>query len=365
MVKYSFVIPSYNRKNLLSHTLEALNCQTGFGPEDYEVIVIDDGSDDNTKEYISSLDSNYKLKYVYLERSVDSCRSKARNMGIKVADGEFVVFIDSDIIVQKNHLFEIDRCFRMSKDIVVIGNRLKLPKGVLINIDNVFDLYGFNKKKVALHDITYYIHNLLSYNMAAFRVPGYMVSSCNCAIPKKYLEATCGFDENFIAWGHEDCDLGYRLQLFKDLKFVINSKLEVLHQYHLPKNGNDRDAVESKNYFINKHKFSKDNLSMDDLSKIWYVSKFSKDSYIGKYCVKDKSGSQKIVLDFKEEGLLSQFKNKIEALSNEEGKSIVINDYVENTDLDIWVQLLGIRNSTPRYFPVSRIISNIPHPATL
>lgn len=64
-MKYSFVIPTYNNRVLLKNTLEALNYQPGYGY--YEVIVVDDGSTDNSGEYIKGVNRNYDLKYFYLE----------------------------------------------------------------------------------------------------------------------------------------------------------------------------------------------------------------------------------------------------------------------------------------------------------
>lgn len=353
MRKYSFVIPTYNRKELLKNTLEALNRQDGYGWDDYEVIVVDDGSDDGTCDYIKGINRSFELKYVYLERSLNSSRSRARNCGWRAAQGEIIVFIDSDIIVGNNHLLELDRCFNLDSNIVVIGNRLKLPKGAVIDFDNLHHSFGFNRFKTRLLDITYYIYERLSYNMAFIRVPGYLLPSCNAAIPKKYLERVNGFDENFKGWGHEDCELGYRLQLIEGLKFVINSKMDVFHQCHEPNEGSG-EGDKNMNYLKKKHPFTPDNRPMEEVFKIWHVFTVAKNTYLKKHSVGWKEDLKSVELDFKDARSLESFKNEIASLVEQDGLDIVINDYVEDTDLDIWVQLLGIKKSTPRYYPVSK-----------
>jgi glycosyltransferase involved in cell wall biosynthesis len=97
------VIPAYNNKLLLRKTLEALNYQIGYGRNDYEVIIVDDGSSDGTCDYIKNVNRNYNLKYFYLERCDDSGRARARNYGWKKASGDIIIFIDSYIHLHKRN----------------------------------------------------------------------------------------------------------------------------------------------------------------------------------------------------------------------------------------------------------------------
>lgn len=87
-MKITVIIPTYNRAKLLKRAIESVFNQTF---KDFELIVVDDGSTDNTKEVVSE----YKeVKYVYQENSGGAARPK--NTGIKMAQGEYVAILDSD-----------------------------------------------------------------------------------------------------------------------------------------------------------------------------------------------------------------------------------------------------------------------------
>lgn len=85
----SVVIPAYNRAKVICRAIESCLNQTY---EDIEVIVVDDGSSDNTKEVIAAIDDN-RLRYIYQDNA-GACA--ARNRGIELAQGEYIAFQDSD-----------------------------------------------------------------------------------------------------------------------------------------------------------------------------------------------------------------------------------------------------------------------------
>ena len=210
-MKYSFVIPTYNNKVLLKNTLEALNYQPGYGH--YDVVVVDDGSSDDTAGFIRGINRNYDLKYLYLERCEDSCRARTRNHGWRNADGEIVVFIDSDIVVRPDYLAELDRCFAVSDAIAVIGNRLFMnsPTGYSDITDcSIFKKCFFDGKQFDNLEFRHFLYASTSYNINAIMYPWMQLYSCNAAIPKKWLEAVGGFDENFRIGQYEDKDFFLR-----------------------------------------------------------------------------------------------------------------------------------------------------------
>jgi glycosyltransferase involved in cell wall biosynthesis len=104
---FTIVIPSYNRAHFISHAIQSVIDQTF---QNWELIIIDDGSTDNTKEVISAF-KDKRIQYFHQENQE---RSAARNNGIKNANGQWICFLDSDDVFKINHLaiFEqhIEKC---------------------------------------------------------------------------------------------------------------------------------------------------------------------------------------------------------------------------------------------------------------
>ncbi len=88
MPRVSVIIPTYNRAALCLRAVESVLDQTY---QDFEVIVADDGSTDNTREVLPNLSG--KIRYLYLDHGG---RSRARNQAIASAAGEYIAFLDSD-----------------------------------------------------------------------------------------------------------------------------------------------------------------------------------------------------------------------------------------------------------------------------
>jgi glycosyltransferase involved in cell wall biosynthesis len=96
---FSIIIPSYNRCELLKNCIEKLKNQQF---DDWECIIINDGSTDHTQEDISDFIKNSpQFKLVYQENSE---RAIARNNGVKHAQGKYLIFLDSDDYFEDDHL---------------------------------------------------------------------------------------------------------------------------------------------------------------------------------------------------------------------------------------------------------------------
>jgi len=93
----SVIIPTYNRATFLPTTLQSVLNQTY---PDFEIIVVDDGSTDNTEEVVSQIKDS-RIKYF---RKENGERGAARNFGVEKAINDYVTFLDSDDIFYQNHL---------------------------------------------------------------------------------------------------------------------------------------------------------------------------------------------------------------------------------------------------------------------
>ncbi|HRG57652.1 MAG TPA: glycosyltransferase family 2 protein [Bacteroidia bacterium] len=94
---FSVIIPTYNRSHIISSAIKSVIAQVYHN---WELIIIDDGSKDNTKKVVERFEDP-RIKYYYQKNTE---RSQARNNGIKLAKGQYICFLDSDDQYCTNHL---------------------------------------------------------------------------------------------------------------------------------------------------------------------------------------------------------------------------------------------------------------------
>ena len=113
----SVIIPAFNCEKSIERTVDSINSS---GLTDYEIVIVNDGSTDNTAHVCNSLCSQYSfIKYSEQENSGVSA---ARNKGISIATGEYILFFDADDTAQENGFSEcIDIIEREKPDILVFG----------------------------------------------------------------------------------------------------------------------------------------------------------------------------------------------------------------------------------------------------
>lgn len=104
-MKFSIIIPSYNRAAFLPKAIESVLAQTYTV---WELIIIDDGSTDNTKAVVSQY-SDSRIKYIYQQNAE---RSAARNNGINHAKGDYICFMDSDEYLYSERLEELSNAIK-------------------------------------------------------------------------------------------------------------------------------------------------------------------------------------------------------------------------------------------------------------
>ena len=96
---FSIVIPTFNRADLLPETIDTILSQSF---SNYEIIIVDDGSKDNTEEVINS--KYNRISNIRYFKKDNEERGRARNFGFEHSTGSYVIFFDSDDLMQKNHL---------------------------------------------------------------------------------------------------------------------------------------------------------------------------------------------------------------------------------------------------------------------
>ncbi|NLW47916.1 MAG: glycosyltransferase family 2 protein [Firmicutes bacterium] len=360
MRKYSFVIPAYNYKEYLVNCLESLNHQIGFGAEDYEVVVVDDGSNDGTRDIIEKMDFSFPLNYIYIERTEKSCRNVARNTGWRNAGGEIIIFLDADMILQKDFLRNLEMCYEMSHEIFVVGLRFMLHESVShdqIKDGSVFSRLGSTQKPdIKYLEERHFLFHKISYNTASFHNPWIYFYSCNVSVPKKYLLLTGGFNEKLHGWGFDDQELGYRL-FNAGLRMIINQKLEGLHQFHGEVYGVSPSTQRVLEWHRNIHhayKLNKDIRKQIPKLKLIVCYALKKITWMNRI---NHKVLQKHRIQIKNKNQIEACKETVKALAAAKKNEIMVYDHVEDSDLHIWIQFLGRTESIVKYFPASRVMS--------
>lgn len=138
----SIIIPTFNRAQILPETLSKVLSQSF---NSYEVIVVDDGSTDNTIEVCKSIDDP-RLCYYRIENSE---RGAARNFGASQARGQYLNFFDSDDIMYANHLQIASEYIKnhVSPIIFHVGYEVINEKGFVINQEINFN-YNIHKRLI-------------------------------------------------------------------------------------------------------------------------------------------------------------------------------------------------------------------------
>ena len=125
----SFIIPAYNAGKTIGRAINSILNQEGTSM-DFEVIVVDDGSDDDLKEKVEEFKSNKRIKYFYKE---NTGVSDTRNYGVNQATGEYIIFVDSDDYISKTLLKDIEQ---------YINQKIELIKWRPIFVDEEGNILG-------------------------------------------------------------------------------------------------------------------------------------------------------------------------------------------------------------------------------
>lgn len=198
---FSVVIPTYNRAHLISDTIKSVLNQTY---QNFEVIVVDDGSTDNTEEIVKSIESD-KLFYYKRENSE---RGASRNYGLKVSNGDYINYFDSDDFMMTNHLqVAYDAISKYNYELFHLGYNIIDDKGHLLKEFRYTS--EVNDKLIA--------GNLLSIN------PMFL---------KRSIALENMFSENRAISGLEDWELWLRIAVKHPIKTVeIVSSSIINHEY--------------------------------------------------------------------------------------------------------------------------------------
>ncbi len=199
----SIIVPAYNAEKTIDRCISALLDQT-IPPEDYEVIVVDDGSTDNTAEIIK----NYPVRYYYQKNSGPAA---ARNKGVYKSKSEIILFTDADCVPSENWIKEMVKPLKSTETAAVKGAYKTNQKEIVARFAQVEFLERFKLlEKAETID---------------------MIDTYSAAFKKNIFLQAGGFDLSFPVANNEDTELSYKLSK-QGCKMVFNPEAVVFHLNH-------------------------------------------------------------------------------------------------------------------------------------
>jgi glycosyltransferase involved in cell wall biosynthesis len=285
-IEVSIIIPSYNRYPLNLFSLYALENQT-FPLSKMEVIFIDDASTDETEKKLKNYKPPYHFKYIRNMQNLG--RAKVRNLGIQSSRGKILIFLDAEMISEpdfvKNH-YEFHQsnqnailsgvmhsknvitCIfpETSKTTLTVLNKNSNPivSKVLKNYQqsnqspypllNKTDISNQSYKDLTVKTNGWF--NVITQNfgeeLKEFQFPWMAFLTGNVSFTIELIKNSGMFDEDFIKYGYEDWEFGYRLNK-KGAKFFVKDNLVTYHQEHPIGESKWKEAIENYHLFITKH----------------------------------------------------------------------------------------------------------------
>ena len=233
----SVIVSTYNRPDALERVLAG--CIAQYDPN-YEIIVADDGSTEETRATIARIADTTPIRIEHVWHPDEGFRLSAiRNKGIARARGNYLIFLDGDCVPQ--HDFVLQHRLLAQAGSIVTGSRILLDETLT---REVLD------QQIALPDQTaaFWLKqrmagkaNKITPLLIKFpdsewrRLKGFKwrgIKGCNMSAWRSDLEQVNGFDESFVGWGHEDADLVVRLANLGVHRKLGAYATEIFHLWH-------------------------------------------------------------------------------------------------------------------------------------
>ena len=230
MTFFSVIIPLFNKENFIKETLNSLLNQTF---KNFEVIIVNDGSTDESLKKVESFEDERIRIFNQKNKGVTITRNRA----VDKAEGKWMAFLDADDIWKPNHLLELKKCVDKLPKADLVSNAYK------IRLQNQFiKIPSYSKTIPNKID---YIQNYLEY---CFIDPLFWTSSI--AVRKEKFTEIGGFDENLKTG--EDLDL--MIRFCQKHKIGYNPIHTITYNRITENNLTDALHLTEKKKYIDKHK---------------------------------------------------------------------------------------------------------------
>lgn len=282
ILEVSVIIPTYNREKLLENTLITL-CNQTVGKDKYEVIIIDDGSIDNTFSLVRKYYEKLNIIYIYQEHKGFGA-GIARNKGIKLSNGKICVLVDSGILLASDAIERNIINHSLYPDSALIGYVYGFDETnefeeeiINLNIDFTSINHYFNLlEERNILDYRENVYRDMGDDMTLWPAPWSIFWTAYVSIKKSTLEFVGMFDESFQTWGCEDTDLG--LALYVNHKSIrLCRDMKCIHYPHEKSRSeiSENEIYQKKLYLHEKYNLLSTELALTQKSR--YLNQYMKE----------------------------------------------------------------------------------------
>lgn len=192
----SVIIPAYHAQDFIGQTIESVIKQSY---PNWEMLIVDDGSTDGTREVVEKYLADSRIKYLYQENQE---RAAARNLGIRHACGKYIAFLDAD---------DLWLPAKLSLQVAYLNQHAEV--GLCFTHHNLINSQGLPLGRQAI--------NFVSGPDQFYRLlTGNFIPNSTVIVPRFVLDKVGLFDESLPAFGSEDWDMWLRIARFHPIHFM-------------------------------------------------------------------------------------------------------------------------------------------------
>ena len=208
--KISIIVPVYNAEEIIPITIPKILSQN-YPKKLKEIIIIDDGSIDNSQNVLSSLDGINDC--IIIKHSENQGRAHARNSGISKATGKILLFLDCDMEINNDFIFQ-HALIHKKRDVIGVHSKILPPKIIKLN---KFQRYLYSKKRG--------VQKLNEDKPLPFN---YFIIGCT-SIKKNAIKKSGVFNTDLPCYG-EDLDFAYKL--YKKFPYGLRYSSKPIAYHH-------------------------------------------------------------------------------------------------------------------------------------
>ena len=229
-LEIAVILGTYQRPQHLERSLASLALQRGAEGK-FEVVVTDDGSDDQTPNLVETFARTVDFPVTFTTHPHDGYRlALCRNDGVRKSTAPYLLFSDGDCLFPPDHLRKHLRARRTG--VARAGNCVRLDERETNEIDLAAIATHAYRRIVSRRERRRMTSRWLKDSLYQLRPFGVRpkLTGCNIGVWRSDLVAVNGFDESFVGWGCEDDDLAFRLRSFG---VRIRTALGYTYAYHM------------------------------------------------------------------------------------------------------------------------------------